>query len=123
MRLASEEAVTLVKKIDKSDRNKQVKIFSDLWVNAEGVAIVKTLALLIELSPKKKEYFYELNSDSMQEAEDSGYSFKVSEALYNAMAVRDESNDHYHLLDALLYRMQLKEDKKKGKTVLKDSKE
>ena len=114
LRFGSEEAVTIARRIEKSERKKQVALLSDLWANAKGITIVKSLAILIDLHPKRAEYYYALNSDAMDDAEDTGYSFKVSEALYNALAVTDSSSDHYHLLDALLYRMEQKNKKRKG---------
>jgi len=110
----SEEAVTTVERIEKSKRKKQVRIFTDLWENAKGTTIVKTLALLNDSTPKKMEYYYGVNSDAMEKAESDGYSFKVSEALFMAMAVTDSNNDHYHLLDALIYRKKAKNKESKG---------
>lgn len=114
LRFGEEEAVSVVKKVDGASTNKQISVFSDLWENAKGVAIVKSLAILIEAYPKKTEHFYEVNSAAMDKAESNGYTFKVSEAVYNALAVTDGALDHYHLLDALLYRMDQLEEEKKG---------
>lgn len=110
----SEEAVTTVERIEKANRKKQIRIFTHLWENAMGITIVKTLGLLNDLTPKKMDYYYGVNSDAMEQAESDGYSFKVSEALYIAMAVTDSSNDHYHLLDALIYRKKDKNKESKG---------
>ena len=121
IRFGEEEALKVVKKIDRGDRKKQIAILADLWTNAKGITIVKSLAALLELSPKKTTYFYSVNSEAMDEAEGNGYGFKVSEGLYNALAVTDTNADHHHLLDALLYRKDMKDKKKKGKRVVSDS--
>lgn len=110
----TEEAVTTVERIEKSNRKKQIRILTHLWENAMGITIVKTLALLNDVTPEKMEYYYGVNSDAMEQAESDGYSFKVSEALYIAMAVTDSNNDHYHLLDALIYRKKGKNKESKG---------
>jgi len=110
----AEEAVTIVEKVEKANGKKQIRIFTDLWENAKGITIVKTLAILNDRSPEKMEDYHEINSEAMERAESSGYSFKVSEALYIAMAVTDSNNDHYHLLDALIYRMNVKNTESKG---------
>ena len=121
LRFGEEEALKVVKKIDRSDRKRQIALLADLWTNAKGIAIVKSLAALLELNPKQTTYFYSVNSEAMDVAEADGYGFKVSEGLYNALAVTDTSSDHYHLLDALLYRKDMMDKKKKGKRTAGDA--
>jgi len=115
LHFGSEQAVRLVRKFNKGNRKTQAKLFADLWENAEGVTIVKALAMLLDISPGRQNYFFSIINDSLDLAEGNGYGFKVSEALYHAMAVRDGSLDHYYLLEALIYRMEDKNVDEKGK--------
>lgn len=114
LHFGSEQATILVRKFNKGNRKTQVRLFTDLWENAEGVTVVKSLAMLIEITPKRRNFLFSIISESLDKAEDNGYGFKISDALYRAMAVRDTSRDHYLLLDALVYRMEEKNAKEKG---------
>eukprot|EP00210_Caulerpa_lentillifera_P005073 g4846.t1 len=114
LHFGSEQAATVVRKFNKGNKKTQVRLFADLWENAEGITIVKALSMLFDISPDRENYLYTIINESLELAEDNGYGFKVSEALYNAMAVRDASQDHYHLLDALIYRMKDKNADEKG---------
>lgn len=114
LQFGTEEAVTIVEKVEKANRKKQIRLFTHLWENAKGLTIVKALGILAERMPDEVEYYYEINSEAMERAESQGYSFKVSEALYMALSVTDTDNDHHHLLDALIYRMNSKDNDSKG---------
>lgn len=97
-----------------SGNGSQVEIMADLLRNADGVAFKVALNTLVNRDPEERDSVLSVAHRAIHRAISDGFATNVAEAVDLALTVRENEEDHLNLLDAIVMRQDLLEEREEG---------
>lgn len=92
----------------------QVEILADLLRNADGVAFKFALNTLVNRDPEERDSVLTAAHRAINRGIEDGFATNVAQAVDLALTVRENEDDHLNLLDAIVMRQDLLEEREEG---------